>query len=69
LNRKPVEDFEFGFKEPERASRGRITLRSALKLIGDHQTDPKEWTANKLAEVYTLKEETVSEWLEITRKF
>jgi NADH dehydrogenase [ubiquinone] 1 alpha subcomplex assembly factor 4 len=61
LNKKEVQDFEYGFQEPENVSRGRITLRNAMKLISDHQVDPQEWTSTKIASTYTLKENIVGE--------
>lgn len=63
-NRKQPEDYEYGFLEPdpEKVSRGRCTLRQAIKFISDHQTDPKEWTATKIANEYKLKEDLVGKY-------
>lgn len=60
LNRKIVEDFDYGFKEPEKVPLGRVTLRNALKFINDNQSNPKEYSAVKIANEYLLPEETVS---------
>lgn len=60
LNRRNVEDFEYGFKEPEKIPLGRVTLRNALKFINDHQSNPKEYSAIQIADEYLLPEETVS---------
>lgn len=63
LNRQIIEDFEYGFKEPNNIPPGRITLKKALKFINDYQTDPKTYTVNKLSDDYLLSEETVSEYI------
>lgn len=60
LDRQIVEDFEFGFKEPTKVSRGRSTLRQAIKFISDHQSEPDTWTVQRIASEYKLKEEIVS---------
>ncbi|XP_055906918.1 protein NDUFAF4 homolog [Eupeodes corollae] len=59
LDRKIVEDFEYGFKEPVRVTPGRCTLRQAMKFITDHQGDPNLWTPKKIAADYKIKEEVV----------
>jgi len=64
LNRKPVQDFEFGYLEPEKVSRGRATLRQALVFISNHQNDPNVWTAEKIADEYKLKPSIVGLYLQ-----
>lgn len=59
LDRKPVDDFEYGYKEPMKVSRGRATLRQAIQFITDHQTDPEVWSAKRIADEYKLKESIV----------
>ncbi|XP_053685180.1 protein NDUFAF4 homolog [Sabethes cyaneus] len=68
-DRTSTEDFEFGHLEPIKVSRGRCTLRQALKFIGDHQTSPTEWTATRIAADYYLKESVVSNILEHFKAF
>lgn len=60
LDRSAVEEFELGYKEPSRVPYGKITLKNALRFISHHQSDPKEYTAEKIAEEYNLSEEAVS---------
>lgn len=55
LSRKPAEDYEFGYLEPEKVMRGRATLRQALAFISNHQTEPQVWTKEKISEDYQLK--------------
>lgn len=59
LDRRVVEDFEYGFKEPIKVSRGRSTLRQAIKFISDHQSEPETWTVQRIASEYKLKEDIV----------
>lgn len=59
LDRQTVEDFEYGFKEPTKVSRGRSTLRQAIKFISDHQSEPDVWTVKRIASEYKLKEDIV----------
>ncbi|XP_048001003.1 protein NDUFAF4 homolog [Leguminivora glycinivorella] len=54
-----VQDFDYGFKEPERVKYGHTTLRNAVEFISAHQIDPKEVTVGKIALQYKLKEEDV----------
>jgi len=71
LNRKPVEDFEMGHQEPDpnKVSRGKCTLRQAIKFISDHQTTPNEWTAERISNEYKLKRENVDDILANFRMF
>lgn len=59
LNRKPPQETELGFQEIIKVSRGRCTLKQAIKFISDHQASPEEWTASKIANDYKLKQENV----------
>lgn len=59
LDRKPVDDFEYGYKEPVKVSRGRVTLRQAIQFITDHQTEPEVWSAKRIADEYKLKQSIV----------
>lgn len=65
LDRHAVDDFEYGFKEPEKVALGRCTLRQAIKFISDHQSDSETWTAVKIANEYKLKETNVGKWKNI----
>lgn len=71
LNRKPVEDFEMGYQEPDpnKISKGKCTLRQAIKFISDHQTTPNEWTAERISNEYKLNRENVDDILANFRMF
>lgn len=62
-DRKQVEVFEYGFLEPDpkKLARGKCTLRQAIQFISDHQTNPEEWTATKIANDFKMKEDLVGE--------
>lgn len=63
-DRKQTEDYEYGFLEPDpkKLARGRCTLRQAIQFISDHQNDPNEWPANRIANEYKLKEDLVGKF-------
>ncbi|XP_055851268.1 protein NDUFAF4 homolog [Episyrphus balteatus] len=69
LDRKIVQDFEYGYKEPVRVTPGRCTLRTAMKFITDHQGEPDLWTTKKIADEYKIKEETVGKILYFFKSF
>ncbi|XP_037729854.1 protein NDUFAF4 homolog [Drosophila subpulchrella] len=69
LERKTPDDFEYGYLEPTRISAGHCTLRQALKFINDHQLDPENWPANKIANEYKLKEPLVENILHYFKTF
>ncbi|PSN57026.1 Protein NDUFAF4 [Blattella germanica] len=68
-DRKQVQDFEFGFKEPSMIPQGRFTLKQAIKFIADHQTDPNTWTAAAIAKEYKINEEKLEQILKYFRTF
>lgn len=71
LSRQIVEEFEYGHREPEskRVSLGKCTLRQAVQFIEDNQTKPAEWTAERIANEFKLKQENVENILEHFRMF
>jgi ribonucleotide reductase alpha subunit len=71
LSRTAVPAFEMGYQEPDpkRVATGKITLRQAIKFISDHQTEPNEWTAERIAKEYKMKQENVENILENFRMF
>jgi Uncharacterised protein family (UPF0240) len=71
LTRTAPEFFEFGFQEtdPKRVSAGRCTLRQAVQFISDHQQNPKEWTVERIANEFKLKQENVTNILDHYRMF
>ncbi|GBP44077.1 Protein NDUFAF4 homolog [Eumeta japonica] len=68
-DRKIVEDFEYGLKEPDHIPYGRTTIRNALNFIASHQANPTEFTASKIAFEYKLKEEYVEDILKYFKTF
>ncbi len=54
LQRKSVEQAEFGYQEPARVTRGKLSIRQALVLIGRHQQDPAKYDALALAKEFTI---------------
>lgn len=68
-DRKIVEDFEYGFKEPSRINYGRTTLRHAINFITAHQTNPDEMSVAKISEEYKLKEDDVNDILKYFKTF
>lgn len=69
INRTTVEEYEFGHLEPRTVTKGRCTLRQAVQFIGNHQTDPQQWTSAKIAEYYNMKEPLVRNILDHFKSF
>ncbi|XP_037052090.1 protein NDUFAF4 homolog isoform X2 [Bradysia coprophila] len=69
LDRKAVQDFEFGYLEPEQAMRGRVTLRQALTFISKHSAEPETWTIEKISDEYKLKPSVVGSILKHFQTF
>lgn len=71
LSRTTIADYELGFQEPElkKVAIGKCTLRQAIQFISDHQQNPDEWTAERIAKEFKLKHETVFMILEHFRMF
>lgn len=61
-DRKTVESFLYGVKEPNHVPLGKVTLRSALEFITKHQGEPINYNAKKIAEEYSIPENTVSKY-------
>lgn len=68
-DRRMPEEYDFGFKEPDRVTYGRTTLRDAINFISAHQTNPDEVTAAKIAFEYKLKEEHVQSVLKYFKTY
>ncbi|GLV44310.1 uncharacterized protein CBL_12394 [Carabus blaptoides fortunei] len=69
LNRKGVEQFEFGFYEPINVAIGKCTLRQAVKFITNHQEDPSLWNSTKIAIDYKLPEDKIKNILHYFRVY
>lgn len=48
---------------------GKCTLRQAVKFISDHQQNPSEWTAERIANDFKLQHQTVEQILLHFRMF
>lgn len=68
-DRKMVEDYEMGFKEPEKVRYSHTTLRNAITFISAHQINPEEVTPAKIALEYKMKEEDVASILRYFRTY
>ncbi|XP_041974359.1 protein NDUFAF4 homolog [Aricia agestis] len=58
-DRKLIDDFDFGLKEPDKIPHGRTTLRLVLEYLASHQVNPEEVTAAKIAFEYKMRENDV----------
>lgn len=55
--REYFEPAELGYQEPAKVSKGKLSIRQALLMIGSHCQDPAKNTASALAEIYTIEAE------------
>lgn len=70
-NRKPIEVFEYGFKEPDinKIPKGKCTLRQSMEFISNYQHNPDVWTIEFISEKYQIKKEIVAEIVKSFRTF
>lgn len=68
-DRKMPEQYEYGFKQPDRVKYGHTTLKDAINFISAHQTNPSEATAAKIALEYKMKEEDVESILKYFKTY
>lgn len=68
-DRKMPPEYDYGFKEPDRVTYGRTTLRDSINFISAHQANPNEVTASKIALEYKLKEEDVESILKYFKTY
>ncbi|XP_026332812.1 protein NDUFAF4 homolog [Hyposmocoma kahamanoa] len=69
MYRMQPEDYEYGFKEPDQISYGRVTLRKALEFLAAHQSNPNEVTPEKIAQEYKLKLDDVNNVIKYFKTF
>lgn len=50
-------------------TKGKVTLKQAINLISDHQSDPKKWPIPRICDTYNLKPEDVFNVLEYFNTF
>ncbi|KAI9565759.1 hypothetical protein GHT06_009551 [Daphnia sinensis] len=67
--RKNVESPEFGYQEPARITKGKLSIRQALLLIGKHHHDPVIHNAMSLANEYTIHPKVSENILKYFRTF
>ena len=53
--RQSTEIFELGYKDTEHIRPGRVSLLQAINFISKHQSNPDEWTIEKIAEENKIK--------------
>lgn len=68
-DRKVVEFFEMGFKDPDRVKYGNTTLRDAINYIQAHQINPEEVTVAKIALGYKMREDDVASILKYFKTY
>lgn len=54
VSRENVEFPDFGYQEPSKIPKGKLSIKQALLLIGKHHQDPTAYTPMKLANEFTL---------------
>ena len=54
---------EMGYTEPDMISKGKISMRQALLMIGKHHQDRESNTALALAQEYTLELQTTGKYI------
>ncbi|KAK4883695.1 hypothetical protein RN001_007014 [Aquatica leii] len=69
VNRHIIEDPFLGYHEPKKVPYGRVTLKSALQFISQHQTNAADHTITKIAEIHKLPEETVKNIVDYFRVY
>lgn len=55
-----TELFALGYKDSIRVPPGRVSLLQAIHFISKHQSNPEEWTVEKIAEENKIKPEVAS---------
>lgn len=54
VERKNIERPEFGYHEPVKVTKGKLSIRQALLMIGKHHQDPSTYNAFILAKEFTV---------------
>lgn len=61
------EIFELGYKDTDRVRPGRVSLLQAINFISKHQTNPDEWTIEKIADENKIKPDVARKKLPIPK--
>ncbi|XP_044259412.1 protein NDUFAF4 homolog [Tribolium madens] len=69
LNRRQVEDFEYGVKEPKDIPEGKATLKQILKFVTDHQNDHRLHSVEAISKEYKIPKETTKNVLKYFKVF
>lgn len=59
---RPSEIFELGYKDANHVRPGRVSLLQAIDFINKHQSNPDEWTIEKIAEENKIKPDVASKY-------
>lgn len=59
MNRS-TDTFALGYKDVDRVPPGKVSLLQAINFISKHQTNPEEWTIEKIAEENKIKPDVAS---------
>ncbi|XP_059615263.1 protein NDUFAF4 homolog [Phlebotomus argentipes] len=54
MDTKRLPDFEFGHKDPEYVTPGKVTMQQISQFLADHERNRDLWTVEKIAEHYKL---------------
>ncbi|XP_026582481.1 NADH dehydrogenase [ubiquinone] 1 alpha subcomplex assembly factor 4 [Pseudonaja textilis] len=60
---RPVIDGQFNYLDIQTVPKGKVLIEEALTLLNNHQRSPETWTAEKIAEKYSLELKDVNNLL------
>ncbi|KAG8124017.1 hypothetical protein E2320_019331 [Naja naja] len=60
---RPVIDGQFNYLDIQDVPKGKVLIEEALTLLNNHQRSPETWTAEKIAEKYSLELKDVNNLL------
>ncbi|ETE64544.1 NADH dehydrogenase [ubiquinone] 1 alpha subcomplex assembly factor 4, partial [Ophiophagus hannah] len=60
---RPVIDGQFNYLDIQAVPKGKVLIEEALTLLNNHQRSPETWTAEKIAEKYSLELKDVNNLL------
>ncbi|KAL7987883.1 hypothetical protein Chor_006802 [Crotalus horridus] len=60
---RPIIDGQFNYQDIQTIPKGKILTEEALTLLNNHQRSPETWTAEKIAEKYSLELKDVNNLL------
>uniref|UniRef100_A0A2D4JYL5 NADH dehydrogenase [ubiquinone] 1 alpha subcomplex assembly factor 4 n=1 Tax=Micrurus paraensis TaxID=1970185 RepID=A0A2D4JYL5_9SAUR len=60
---RPIIDGQFNYLDIQTVPKGKVLIEEALTLLNNHQRSPETWTAEKIAEKYSLELKDVNNLL------